>query len=198
MLSNDDAADETTDASSEEDDRNSSLVEWGITIAVAVCIAVFVHFFVGEPFIVPTGSMLQTIQLDDRLWGEKLSYRFRSPEPGEIVMFDNPDGGGTILVKRCIARAGQTVDLVDGRVVVDGTPLDEPYVSGQATNPITRKLPGVEPFDYPLTVPEGKIWVMGDNRGNSLDSRYFGPVDTSTVIARAVFTFWPPSDARWL
>ncbi len=172
-------------------------LEWAVTIFAAIGLAVLIHTFVGEPFIVPTGSMLNTIQLNDRIWGEKISYHMRSPEPGEVVMFDNPDGGGTILVKRVIATQGQTVDLRDGHVVVDGQVLDEPYVENRPSMPLSQTLPGTEPVSYPFTVPEGHVWVMGDNRTNSRDSRYFGAVPTSTIVARAVFTFWPLSDARW-
>lgn len=173
------------------------VIEWVVTIAIAIGIAVLIHAFAGEPFIVPTGSMLDTIQLNDRIWGEKISYRFREPESGEVVMFDNPDGDGTILVKRVIATAGQTVDLKDGHVVVDGEVLDEPYVGDRPSLPLNQRLAGMEPISYPVTVPEGHVWVMGDNRTNSLDSRYFGTVPTSSIVARAVFTFWPLSDLRW-
>ncbi|MDO4797260.1 MAG: signal peptidase I [Coriobacteriales bacterium] len=180
----------------EPNDRRRTVIEWSITIAVAVGIAILIHVFVGEPFIVPTGSMLDTIQLDDRIWGEKISYHFRDPEQGEVIMFDNPNGEGTVLIKRVIATAGQTVDLVDGKVVVDGQVLDEPYTSNRPSLPLNQTLPGTEPVTYPITVPEGCVWVMGDNRTNSLDSRYFGAVPTSSVVARALFTFWPLSNIK--
>ncbi len=175
-----------------------NILSWVATIFVAIVMALSIHGFVAEPFVVPTGSMLNTIQLGDRVLGEKLSYHFRTPQPGEILMFNNPDGSDTILVKRVIATAGQTVDLRDGAVVVDGKVLDEPYVEGQPSYPIDHSLKGDGPLTYPYVVPEGHIWVMGDNRGVSLDSRYFGAVPLDSVVAHAVCTFWPLSNMRML
>ena len=98
-------------------------------------------------------------------------------------------GAGRVLIKRCIAVGGQTVDLVDGRVVVDGVALDEPYTRGLPSEPLKTAL-GVE-VSYPYTVPEGHLWVMGDNRTNSNDSRYFGAVDEDTLTGRAALVYWP-------
>lgn len=178
--------------------RMSNVMSWVLTFAVAFAVAMFVRAFVVEAFVVPSGSMLDTIQLDDRIGVEKLTYRVRGPEPGEVVTFDSPNGNGTTLVKRVIATGGQTVDIRDGSVVVDGTVLDEPYTQGKPTTPLSEHMSGTAPIAYPYTVPEGHIWVMGDNRTNSRDSRYFGPVPTSAVTGRAMFVFWPFSDARWL
>ena len=83
--------------------------------------------FVHQAFAVPSGSMEGTIMTGDRVYAEKVSYLFRDPEPGDIVTFQDPEIPGRVLIKRCIAVGGQTVDLVDGRVVVDGVALDEPY-----------------------------------------------------------------------
>ena len=96
-----------------------------------------------------------------------------------------------------IACEGQTVDLKDGKVVVDGQELKEPYTEGKPSYPITNQ--GVGPqgvIRYPFTVPAHHIWVMGDNRTNSLDSRYFGAVDTREVSSRAAWIFWPFDHAR--
>ena len=174
------------------------VLDWVVTIAVALLLTFLLRLYVGEPFVVPSGSMLETIQLDDRFWGEKISYHFREPERGDIVTFMNPDGSDKVLVKRVIATEGQTVDLIDGYVYVDGERLDEPYTLGKPSDPLIKQMPGIEPITYPLTVPEGCVWVMGDNRTNSADSRYFGPVEKSTITSRAMFTFWPLSDARVL
>lgn len=166
-----------------------------ITALITVAAVVVLRTFVIDGYMIPTGSMLETIQLDDMLFGEKVSYRFRSPEQGEIITFDDPDEPGVTLIKRVIAVEGQTVDLVDGRVMVDGAVLDEPYTQGKPSYPIDRfasNLTGL--VSYPITIPEGCVWVMGDNRTNSLDSRYFGPVRVSSVQSRAIFIYWPPSD----
>ena len=170
------------------------VIEWLITIAAAVALALFIRAFVGEAYVVPTGSMLDTIQLDDRVWGDKLALKFRQPEQGEIVMFNSPTGDGYTLIKRVIATGGQTIDLVDGHVVVDGVTLDEPYTQGKESLPLPEQMPSIGGIEYPYTVPEGHVWLMGDNRTNSKDSRYFGAVPVSEVTAKAVLTFWPPAD----
>lgn len=170
-----------------------------LTALVTIAVVLFVRAFVADTYEVPTGSMLETIQLGDRLVGEKLSYRFRAPRAGEVVTFQDPTDARITLIKRVIATEGQTVDLVDGIVFVDGVALDEPYVLGKESWPIDRFAPTLsEEISYPYVVPEGHVWVMGDNRTNSLDSRYFGAVPIDTVAARALFIFWPPADAGTL
>lgn len=168
--------------------------DWGITIGVPLVLGLLIHFFVLEAFIVPSGSMLNTIQLNDRLWAEKVSYRFRSPEKGEVVLFDSPNEDGVTLVKRVIATEGQEVDLKDGVVYVDGEPLDEPYTEGRPSYPLVTPAN----ITYPYVVPEGHVWLMGDNRTNSSDSRYFGAVPVSSVFAHALCTYWPLDHIRTL
>ena len=159
---------------------------------VALGLAFFVRAYVVEPFNVPTGSMEATIMPGDLLLGEKLSMRFGSPlEQGDIVTFTNNDATSEhgLLVKRVIATEGQAVDLIDGQVVVDGVVLDEPYAIG-ASYPLAATAPSVH-LEYPFVVPEGCIWVMGDNRQNSADSRYFGPVGTDQVTSKPFVCYWP-------
>ena len=157
--------------------------------AFVVALAWLQVTFVHQAFAVPTGSMENTIMTGDRVYAEKVSYLFRDPQPGDIVTFQDPEIPGRVLIKRCIAVGGQTVDLVDGRVVVDGVALDEPYTRGLPSEPLKTAL-GVE-VSYPYTVPEGHLWVMGDNRTNSNDSRYFGAVDEDTLTGRAALVYWP-------
>ncbi len=144
--------------------------------------------FVMVGYYIPSGSMESTIEIGDMIFSEKVSYYFRDPEAGDIVTFEDPQVSGRILVKRVIAVEGQTVDLIDGQVVVDGVALDESYANG----------PSYELSDsvitYPYTVPEGYIWVMGDNRTNSQDSRYFGAVSVKSVTGRAFFVYWQKWD----
>ena len=149
--------------------------------------------FVFQAYEIPSGSMENTIMTGDMVFSEKISYYLRDPEPGDIVTFQDPEIPGRVLIKRCIATGGQTVDLVDGRVVVDGVALDEPYTRGLPSEPLKTAL-GVE-VSYPYTVPAGHLWVMGDNRTNSNDSRYFGAVARSSVTARGVAVIWPLEDA---
>lgn len=161
-------------------------------VIVAVVVALFVKTYVVTPYVVPTGSMLETIQEGDMLLGECVTLHFDDPEQGDIVTFRSPLDGET-LIKRVVAVGGQTIDLVDGEVYVDGERLDEPYTGGKPTYSLSEYVGSVG-IEYPYVVPEGTVWVMGDNRTDSRDSRYFGPVDVDDVTSRALFIYWPPSD----
>lgn len=169
-----------------------SLVEWVLIFVIAIAAMLVVRAFVLEPYVVPTGSMEPTIEIGDQVFAQKVTCNLgQSPAAGDIVVFRNPDGSSDhdVLVKRVIATAGQTVDLVDGRVVVDGQVLDEPYAQGESW-PLASQAPGTI-VSFPYTVPEGCVWVMGDNRGNSADSRYFGAVEQQDLIGVAVLRYWP-------
>lgn len=182
-------SDEVGFAAPAPEERGSGILS---TLLLAIVLTIFVRTFVAEPYQIPTGSMEQTIQVGDRVIGEKVSYRFRDPQPGEVVTFVREQDGHTdTLIKRVIAVAGQTVDLRDGVVYVDGVALDEPYVGSQPTLPLQSDDPSIA---YPYTVPEGYLWVMGDNRTNSRDSRAIGPVRVDDVTSHAVVIFWPPED----
>ena len=192
--------DEKDDTQVDEEEKRTPAqvaLDWGLTIAIPVALGLLIHFFVLEAFIVPTGSMLNTVQINDRLWSEKVSYRFREPKQGEVVLFNSPKEEGVVLLKRVIATGGQTVDLVDGNVLVDGMVLEEPYTEGRPSYPLDGTESG-KSINYPYIVPEGHVWLMGDNRTNSLDSRYFGSVPVSNVFARALCTYWPLDHVRTL
>lgn len=167
----------------------SSFLSLLLMVAIVFAAAWLLRLFVIAPYQVPSGSMEHTIEISDKLFSEKVSYYFRGPQPGEIVTFHDPEVEGRTLIKRCIAVAGQTVELQDGAVVVDGQRLNEPYTNGLPSNPL-QTAPGVT-IEYPYTIPEGYIWVMGDNRTNSADSRYFGPIPKESVTGHAVFIYWP-------
>ena len=157
-----------------------------------VAIAAILRLFVIGVYYVPSGSMLNTIHEGDLLLGEMVSLHFEDPRPGDVVTFDSPLTDGETLVKRVIAVGGQTIDLVDGTVYVDGEPLVEPYTEGKPTESLSDYL-GSAGISYPYVVPEDTIWVMGDNRTNSKDSRFFGPVSVDDVTSRVLFIYWPLS-----
>lgn len=166
-------------------------VEWVVMIAVAVVLAFLLRACVFEVFEIPTGSMVDTVEVGDRVLAEKVSYHFTEPQIGDIVTFDDPLNEGRTLIKRVIAIGGQTIDINDsGIVTVDGEELDEEHVDGAPTYPFEVTADGVE-IIYPYTIPDGYIWVMGDNRTDSQDSRYFGPVSVGTVTAHAILTVFP-------
>jgi signal peptidase I len=160
-----------------------------IMVAVVVGLTALLRTFVFEPYQIPTGSMETTIMSGDTVFSEKISYYSRSPERGDIVTFADPEIAGRTLIKRVVATEGQTVDLRDGQVYVDGVALSEPYTGGKPSYELQTALSAS--ISYPYTVPAGCVWVMGDNRTNSQDSRHFGAIPTSTVTGRAVAVYWP-------
>lgn len=166
-----------------------TVLSWAGYVLLVVALVWGLQTFVVCPYTIPSGSMEDTIEIGDNVWSEKITYYFRDVEPGDIVTFADPEIPGRTLIKRAIATGGQTVDLIDGVVYVDGAPLDEPYTQGLPSAPL-KTASGVE-ITYPYTVPEGEVWVMGDNRTNSADSRYFGSIDEASISGRAVAIYWP-------
>lgn len=179
-----------------EKDSRSTMRSWvgfAIMIVVVVGLVALLRTFVFVPYEIPSGSMEQTIKTGDMVFSEKMSYYFRTPGRGDIVTFNDPEVAGRTLIKRVIAVGGQTVDLIDGSVYVDAQKLDEPYTSGKESYPLSHTASGVD-VTFPYTVPEGHLWVMGDNRTASQDSRYFGSIPVDSVTGRAAMIYWPFND----
>ena len=179
-----------------EKDSRSTMRSWvgfAIMIIVVVGLVALLRTFVFVPYEIPSGSMEQTIKTGDMVFSEKMSYYFRTPGRGDIVTFNDPEVAGRTLIKRVIAVGGQSVDLIDGSVYVDAQKLDEPYTSGKESYPLSHTASGVD-VTFPYTVPEGHLWVMGDNRTASQDSRYFGSIPIDSVTGRAAMIYWPFND----
>ena len=170
-----------------------SLFDVVATVAIAVLAAFLLRTFVIGVYVVPTGSMLDTIQEGDMLVGEKVTLRWDAPSVGDVVTFDSPLEPGTVLIKRVVASEGQVIDLRGGVLYVDGEAQDEPYTEGKPTESLSN-LQGSAQVQYPYTVPDGCVFCMGDNRTNSLDSRYFGPVSVDAVSSKGLFIYWPLTD----
>ncbi len=180
------------------------VVEIVVIVVAALALSFIVRAFLVETYEVPSGSMQNTIQIGDRILAEKISYYFGDPQKGDIVTFVSPiqedesvgtetilSGNQEIFVKRVIATEGDTVDIRNGSVYVNGELLEEDYIEdGNETFTFTSTYHDVE-IEYPYTVPEGELWVMGDNRENSRDSRYFGSIEVSSVTGRVFFRYWP-------
>ena len=162
-----------------------------IVLAIAVVAIILVRMYVVEPYIIPSESMDPTIEVGDMVLGEKLSLKSEEPKPGDIVFFKNPDpdSGHGALVKRVVAVGGQTVDLRYGKVYIDGVEEKGGHAHGMSM-PLEERYLETD-VSFPYTVPEGYIWVMGDNRENSLDSRSFGAIPVDTVYAESWIRYWP-------
>jgi signal peptidase I len=172
----------------EKDSFGRWLIETALLVGLAFILAQGIKTFIVQPFVIPTGSMIPTIEINDRVIAEKLTYRFsHGPEPRDIVVFDDPTGENPQLIKRVIAVGGQTVDVKNDSVYVDGKKLDEPYVHGKPTVPLS------DDVTFPLTVDEGYFFPMGDNRTDSSDGRVFGQQPITKVRGRGIWTYWPLS-----
>lgn len=179
---------EPVGAPEDEQERPVSFARWlgelVLMVALAFLLASGIRAYVIQPYVIPSSSMEPTIEISDRVLANKFIYRFEEPQVGDIVVLDDPTGTVQTLIKRVVATGGQTVDLQEGRVVIDGVAIDEPYTHGKPSEPMM--------VEMPYTVPEDSVWLMGDNRTNSADSRVFGAVPLSEIRGKAICTFWPP------
>lgn len=159
-------------------------LEWAVVLVGAVLVALLLRASLFQAFWIPSESMESTLLTNDRVLVNKVSYRLHDINRGDIVVFERPDdepGAIRDLIKRVIALPGETVEATDGSVYINGQRLVEPYLEE-----------GIVTDDFPPTVvPEGEIFVMGDNRDNSQDSRWFGSVSEERVVGRAFVLFWP-------
>ncbi|HEY3524163.1 MAG TPA: signal peptidase I [Candidatus Limnocylindrales bacterium] len=160
------------------------------TLVLTVLIFVGIQAFVAQPYRVQQGSMETTLMPDQYVLVDKLTPRFGGYHRGDIIVFDPPatvvDEGDTPFIKRIVALPGENVAIDDGRVFVDGNPLDEPYLfAGQPTQAGGSR--------HSWTVPDGDVFVLGDHRQASSDSRVFGPIAESSIIGRAWLRYWPLS-----
>ena len=185
-------------------------IELPMLIGIALIVAVVIKTFLFQAFYIPSSSMEDTLQINDRVLVSKLSYAIGDIEHGDVIVFDDPRGGfeqpdegaldsvmrnllesvGLVapqseFIKRVIGMPGDTVAAKDGSVVVNGVVLVEPY----------RKQPEKPIPDFgPILVPSEELFVMGDNRFASQDSRFFGTVAIDTVVGHAFVIIWPPSN----
>jgi signal peptidase I len=195
------------DPTAERPARRPLWRELPVLVLIALVLAVLIKTFAFQAFWIPSRSMAETLEVNDRVMVNKLAYRFGDVARGDVVVFDDPsgpsrDGESTLrsmwrnltesvglstpkteFIKRVIGLPGETIEIRDSLVLIDGVAIAEPYLDAT-----------VEMFDFgPVDVPEGEVFVMGDNRGSSRDSRFFGPIPLDDVVGRAFVRMWPPS-----
>lgn len=163
-------------------DLASEILSWVKIIVFAVVFALFFNNFVIINAVIPSGSMEDTILIGDRVLANRLSYTFKEPERGDIIVFPFPDDEKTLYIKRIIGLPNETIDIVDGVVFVDGTELVEDYIFSNDTS-----------FNGHYEVPDGHYFMMGDNRGNSADSRYWTNkyLSGDNILGKAVLRYYP-------
>ena len=188
------------------------VTEYAGLAVIAVLLAFLIRTFVGLAFYIPSESMYPTLKINDRVVVSRLSYRLHDPHRGDIVVFDNPtvetkepalpvrfvrsvlevvgihQSNDKNLIKRVVGLPGEELSIHDGKVYINGRALREPYLR-----------PGVvtlgrdsTPTFGPITIPPKHLFMMGDNRPNSADSRYWGTLDEKKIVGRAVVRLWPP------
>lgn len=193
---------EVIDLDDETPSTSKILRDWMFVIVVALGAAMLVRVFVLQQFYISGPSMETSLFQDDRVLVNKLSYRLHDVNRGDVIVFDRVTTSGGIvehddLIKRVIAVGGDSIQIKKCEVVVNGEQIDEPYlgaeIEGEDPNSRCRVV------DMPsLTVPDDQLFVMGDNRAESFDSRSFGPIPKKLVIGRAFAVVWPLGSLRWL
>jgi len=193
-----------------------SVLELILVAAGALGLALLIQAFIVKPYRIPSGSMLPTLQINQRILVDRLGNNFTSPHVGDIIVFHPPryyaagcadpaegqeqDGqdapracavaqrqpSSQTFVKRVVGLPGDRISIRAGHVYRNGVPEHDPYIEPCPTQPACN-------FPATITVPPGDYYVMGDNRGNSDDSRFWGPIPRRWIIGKAFFTYWPPS-----
>jgi signal peptidase I len=191
----DGASEPGPDPSSKRRTGRSWLIELVVIVVVVLGASFLVRTFVVQTFYIPSGSMIPTLQVGDRILVDKLSYHLHGVGRGDIVVFSKPpleQQNINDLVKRVIGLPGETISSVNGQVYINGKLLNEPWLQ-----PGVKTTPGPNPvpfnLDKPYKIPAGEYYVIGDNRTDSEDSRWFGPIPRSLIVGRAFIRIWPLS-----
>jgi signal peptidase I len=193
--------------SKEKKREHNSLVELVTIVAVALGLALGIQAFLVKPFRIPSESMVPTLEIGQRVLVDRVSYRFSDPDRGDIVVFKPPEGqpstcgverpsdmpcpkgtpekSDTNFIKRVVGLPGDHLKVVEGSVYINGKRQDESFARLDAEC-ATCNLP------REITIPKGNYYMMGDNRGESADSREWGPVPKNWIIGKAFMTYWPP------
>ena len=175
--------------------------EWVVVVAVAIIAALLIRLFLFQQYYIDGPSMQTTLMPEDRVLVNKLSYRVHDVNRGDVIVFDRitSETQHDDLIKRVIALPGETVEVRSCVVYIGGIQLDEPYLNPEQSSqadPTARC--GTHTDMSAVTVPDGDVFVMGDNRVQSFDSRDFGPIEIAKIRGRAFVVIWPVSAWAWL
>jgi signal peptidase I len=190
-----------------------SLLEYVLVVAIALGLALGIQAFLVKPYRIPSESMVPTLQVGQRVLVDRIGHRFSDPKVGDVVVFHPPQGADTDtcgdndrpegqacdaptphrasvnFIKRVVAGPGDTIYIKNGHVYRNGKREKDGYISQTCQGSVGR---GCD-FTDPITIPPGHWFMMGDNRGESDDSRFWGPVPRKWIIGGAFATYWPPS-----
>ncbi|WP_274361505.1 signal peptidase I [Paenibacillus thermotolerans] len=189
-------SDDSSEKEGKPSDWKTEAVDWAKALAVAAVLVVVIRFFLFSPFIVEGPSMYPNFFTGERIIVNKILYDIRAPKRGEVIVFHSPFNAD--YIKRVIALPGETVEVRGDTVLVNGEPIEEPYIqnekdmNAEAGTTYNNK-------DYEkATVPEGHVFVMGDNRPNSQDSRDIGFIAYDKIVGRADVVIWPLPEIRFI
>ncbi len=177
-----------------------TIFDYGLMVVVAVALAIVVQAFIVKPYLIPSSSMADTLVPGQRVLVDRVVYRFRLVRRGDIIVFRCAPLANTVLIKRVVGLPGDLLALQGGRLFVDGAPAADTFVDkihgvSEPTDPADlyagAALDTPWSLARPYRVPAGHYFVMGDNRSDSNDSRYWGTVPRSAIIGQAFFTYWP-------
>lgn len=184
--------------------RSRTLIEYALTVVIAIVIALVIQAYVVKPYRVPTPSMANTVRAGDRVLIDRVLYGHRDIERGNIIVFR---GGAAVdnqvLLKRVVGLPGDVLSVENGQLLVNGVPADEGFVrrvggAPESTQPGPAGADSPWSLQAPYTVPDGFYYVLGDNRSDSFDSRFWGPVAREAIIGRAMAVYWPIPGIRTL
>jgi signal peptidase I len=185
-------ASDEADGAEKSSTRTRSIIEWVVVIAGALIVALLIKAFLIQAFYIPSESMVPTLKIGDRVLVNKLSYNAHDVNRGDLVVFERPPGetdqSVKDLIKRVVGLPGDAIVIKDNAVYVNGTQLDEGYLP---EGTITKQGRLDCEDASPCMVPDDSVWVMGDNREHSYDSRYFGTIKENTIVGRAFLRIWP-------
>ena len=188
----------------------STFREYAEAIGMALLLALFIRTFIVQAFKIPSGSMIPTLQIGDHILVNKLAYgvripfleeymlTFAKPQRGDVVVFIFPEDRSKDFIKRVVGVAGDSVEVRGKKVYINGKQVDDPHAHFEGDDPQTAGLPSRDDYG-PRTVPENHIFVMGDNRDRSYDSRFWGYVDLNEVRGKAFLIYWSwDGGDRWV